>query len=60
MFNVKRFSALINDKDSGIAAFGKLTQGKIKVTFTIDHRILNGVDGAKFVNDFKEILKEIK
>jgi len=59
MFNVKRFNALINNKDSGIAAFGKLIDNKIKVTFTIDHRILNGVDGAKFVNDFKAILKEI-
>ena len=59
MFNVKRFSALINDKDAGIAAFGKLIDNKIKVTFTMDHRILNGVDGAKFVNDFKKALKEI-
>ena len=57
MFGVKRFTALINDKDAGIAAFGSLIDGKIKVTFTIDHRILNGVDTAKFVNDFK---KEIK
>ena len=57
MFGVKRFTALINDKDAGIAAFGNLIDGKIKVTFTIDHRILNGVDAAKFVNDFK---KEIK
>ena len=59
MFNVKRFSALINDKDAGIAAFGSLIDGKIKVTFTIDHRILNGVDTAKFVNDFKDALKEV-
>ena len=59
MFNVKRFTALINDKDTGIAAFGSLIDGKIKVTFTIDHRILNGVEAAKFVNDFKTIIKEL-
>ncbi len=59
MFNVKRFTALINDKDCAIAAFGSLIDGKIKVTFTIDHRILNGVDTAKFVNDFKTALKEV-
>jgi len=59
MFNVRRFTALINDKDAGIAAFGSLINGKIKVTFTIDHRILNGVDTAKFVNDFKDALKEV-
>ena len=56
MFNVRRFTALINDKDAGIAAFGSLNNGKIKVTFTLDHRILNGVDGAKFINDFKGAL----
>jgi len=60
MFNIKRFTALINDKDSGILAIGSLIDGKIKISFTFDHRILNGVDGAKFVNDFKESLKEIK
>ncbi len=59
MFNVKRFTALINDKDAGIAAFGSLIDGKIKVIFTIDHRILNGVEAAKFVNDFKTIIKEL-
>jgi pyruvate dehydrogenase E2 component (dihydrolipoamide acetyltransferase) len=56
MFGIDRFSALINDKDAGIGAFGKLSNGKIKVTFTFDHRILNGVEAAKFVNDFKEIV----
>ena len=59
MFGVKRFTAMINDKDSGIAAFGTLIEGKIKVTFTLDHRILNGVDGAKFINDFKEEIKNV-
>ena len=58
MFNIESFTALINDKDSGIAAFGKL-QNKIKVSFTFDHRILNGVEAAKFVNDFKEECKNV-
>ncbi|WP_024790141.1 MULTISPECIES: 2-oxo acid dehydrogenase subunit E2 [unclassified Lebetimonas] len=60
MFNIKRFSALINDKDSGIMAVGSLIDGKIKVTFTFDHRIINGVEAAKFVNDFKNEIKGIK
>jgi pyruvate dehydrogenase E2 component (dihydrolipoamide acetyltransferase) len=58
MFNIESFTALINDKDSGIAAFGKL-QNKIKVSFTFDHRILNGMEAAKFVNDFKEECKNV-
>ncbi len=59
MFNVKRFSALINSNDTGIAAFGSFIDGKIKVTFTLDHRILNGVDGAKFVNNLKKEIKNV-
>ncbi|BCD60351.1 MULTISPECIES: 2-oxo acid dehydrogenase subunit E2 [unclassified Nitratiruptor] len=57
MFGIKRFSAMINKKDSGIAAFGTLYDGKIDVTFTFDHRILNGVDAAKFVSDLKNSFK---
>lgn len=60
MFGVERFSAMIYDKDSGIAAFGKLGGGRIKVTFTFDHRILNGVDAALFVEDVKELFKNFK
>jgi len=57
MFGIDSFSALINGDDSGIMAVGSLKKGKIKVTFTFDHTILNGVDGANFVNEIK---KEIK
>ena len=57
MFGIESFTALINDKDSGICAIGSMKNNKIKVNFTIEHRILNGVDVAKFVNDIK---KEIK
>jgi len=59
MFDIERFTALINDKDAGIAAFGKLSGGKIKVSFTFDHRILNGTDAAVFVKSFKEEIKNV-
>jgi len=59
MFGIERFTALINDKDAGIGAFGKMNEGEIKVTFTIDHRILNGVEAAKFVNDFKKEIQNV-
>ena len=58
MFGITRFSAMINKQDCGIAAFGKLEQNKIKVTFTFDHTIVNGVDAAKFVTDLKTSFKE--
>ncbi|GAX87442.1 pyruvate dehydrogenase E2 component [Lebetimonas natsushimae] len=60
MFKVKRFTALINDKDAGIMAVGSLIDGKMKVTFTFDHRIINGTQAAKFVNDLKVEIKEIQ
>jgi len=59
MFNVKRFNALINELDSGIAAFGAMINNKIKVTLTLDHRILNGVEGAKFINNLKKEIKNV-
>ena len=59
MFGIESFTALINDKDAGIAAFGKENEGIMKVTFTFDHRILNGVEAAKFINDFKEEIKNV-
>ncbi len=58
MFGITRFSAMINKQDCGIAAFGALQQNRIEVTFTFDHRILNGVDAAKFVTDLKNSFKE--
>ena len=58
MYGITRFSAMINKQDCGIAAFGKLEQNKIKVTFTFDHTIVNGVDAAKFVTDLKTSFKE--
>ena len=59
MFDIDSFDALINAKDSAIAAFGALKNGKMSVTFTFDHRIVNGVKAAQFVMDFKEELKNV-
>jgi len=59
MFGIERFDALINDKDSFMIAFGAMKDNKIKITAKFDHRIFNGVDAAKFVMDFKEILKDL-
>ncbi|WP_281950882.1 2-oxo acid dehydrogenase subunit E2 [Nitrosophilus kaiyonis] len=58
MFGIERFSAMIYQNDSAIAAFGALKNNKIDVTFTFDHRILNGIEAAKFVNDLKEEFKK--
>ena len=54
MFGIRRFSAMIKPGDAGIAAFGALEEETVRVTFTFDHRILNGVDAALFVADLKK------
>jgi len=59
MFKIDSFDALINANDAGIAAFGAIDNGKMKVTFTFDHRIVNGAVAAQFVMDFKEELKNV-
>ncbi len=59
MFGIDSFDALINEQDSGIVAFGSLKEGKIKVVFTFDHRVVNGAEAARFVTDFKEELKSV-
>jgi len=59
MFKIDSFDALINDNDAGIVAFGALINNKMKVTFTFDHRIVNGAMAAQFVMDFKKEIKNV-
>ncbi len=60
MFEIEAFDALINKNDCAIAAVGKLKGDEFKITFTFDHRILNGVDAAVFVRDLKKAFLEEK
>ncbi len=59
MFDIESFDALINADDCGIAAFGAMKESRMKVIFTFDHRIVNGVRAAQFVTDFKKELEKI-
>ncbi|MCC6720736.1 MAG: 2-oxo acid dehydrogenase subunit E2 [Bacteroidia bacterium] len=70
MFGIDEFTAIINPPDSCILAVGAIkdtvgiVNGQIqpvkvmKVTLSCDHRIVDGVAGAKFLNTLKEILEE--
>lgn len=69
-FNVDHFTAIINPPESGIIAVGKmddylyLDQGEVKVkkrmnvTASFDHRLIDGADGAMFMNTFETILEK--
>lgn len=70
MYGIEEFTAIINPPDSCILAVGaiKETAGVVngvikpvkvmKVTLSCDHRVVDGVAGAKFLNTLKEILEE--
>ena len=54
MLGVDSFDAMINKEDAAIAAIGALNEGKISVTLTIDHRLINGYEAALFMRDVKK------
>lgn len=58
MMGIERFDAMINGNDCGIAAIGAEKEGKISVTLTLDHRIINGWQGAAFMQTLKTLSKD--
>jgi pyruvate dehydrogenase E2 component (dihydrolipoamide acetyltransferase) len=70
MFGVEEFNAIINPPESAILAVGtiregiKVENGLIKPTrlmtlsLSLDHRVVDGVSAAKFLQTLKELLEE--
>ncbi len=58
MTGIERFDAMINGNDSAIAAIGSEKDGKISVTLTVDHRIVNGYQAAEFMQTLKALAKD--
>ena len=70
MFGVDEFTAIVNPPDACILAIGgaketvvvengEMKPGHImKVTLSCDHRVVDGVTGAKFLQTFKQLLEE--
>ena len=69
MFNIEAFTAIINPPDACILAIGGIKQVPVvkngivqpgnvmKVTMSCDHRAVDGVVGAGFLNTFKGLLE---
>ncbi|WP_457747581.1 dihydrolipoamide acetyltransferase family protein [Sulfurimonas sp.] len=53
MLGVERFDAMINKDDAAIIAIGTINNGKISVTLTADHRLINGYEAGLFMRDVK-------
>ncbi len=70
MFGIEEFTAIINPPDACILAVGQigtkliLEEGNVKqinvmkLTLSCDHRVVDGVSGAKFLKTIKDILEE--
>ncbi|MDA7744673.1 2-oxo acid dehydrogenase subunit E2 [bacterium] len=69
MFGMEEFTAIINPPDSCIMAIGGIRQepvvkdgeikvgNRMKVTMSCDHRVVDGVSGAQFLNTFKNYIE---
>jgi pyruvate dehydrogenase E2 component (dihydrolipoamide acetyltransferase) len=69
MFGIEEFTAIINPPDSCILAVGGIVEkpvvkdgqvvpgNRMKVTLSCDHRVVDGVKGAEFLNTFKSMLE---
>lgn len=70
MFGIEEFTAIINSPDACIMAVGGIKETPIvkngeivpgnimKVTLSCDHRVVDGVKGAAFLQTFKELLED--
>ena len=70
MFDVDQFDAIINPPESCILAVGRITdkpvadQGQVVIrprmnlTLSIDHRVLDGVSGSRFLHRIKELIEQ--
>ena len=55
MLGIERFDAMINKEEAGIAAIGTTIDHAIMITLTLDHRLINGYQGALFMRDLKAL-----
>jgi pyruvate dehydrogenase E2 component (dihydrolipoamide acetyltransferase) len=70
MFGIEEFTAIINEPNACILAIGAIRQvpavvhGEIKianmmkVTLSSDHRVVDGVVGARFLQTFQQLIEE--
>jgi pyruvate dehydrogenase E2 component (dihydrolipoamide acetyltransferase) len=70
MYDVEHFIAVINPPEAGILAIGSATKVPIvkpdgslgvgnhmKVTISVDHRVSDGAEGAKYLQAFKKLIE---
>ncbi len=70
MFGVDQFQAIINPPESSILAIGRIAdkpvvyngqigiRPRMNLTYSIDHRVLDGVSGSGFLQSIKELIEQ--
>lgn len=71
MFGIEEFTAIINPPESGILAVGSIQKKPVvdnynqilirpimRIVLSVDHRIVDGIDAALFLNKVKKFLEE--
>jgi pyruvate dehydrogenase E2 component (dihydrolipoamide acetyltransferase) len=70
MFGIESFTAIINPPEAGILAVGALeeravvvdgavvVQPRMRMTMSCDHRVIDGAQGARFLETLRRILEE--
>ncbi len=70
MFGIDEFTAIINPPEAAILAIGRvedkvvaqfgevITQPRMRVTMSCDHRVIDGATGAKFLQTLRQYLEE--
>lgn len=59
MYNIISFDAIIPPGCSGIVAVGKIINNISKLTFSFDHRIINGKEAAEFIDLMQSKFKDL-
>ena len=54
---IESFTAIINPPQAAILAIGTIVDGRMKVTMSCDHRVIDGADGARFLKSLAEQLE---
>jgi pyruvate dehydrogenase E2 component (dihydrolipoamide acetyltransferase) len=56
-YGIDEFSAVINPPEGFILAVGSITDGKMKITMSCDHRVIDGAVGATYLKTLKNYLE---
>jgi pyruvate dehydrogenase E2 component (dihydrolipoamide acetyltransferase) len=57
-FGIDAFTPIINPPQVAVLGVGRLDQGSMTLSLTIDHRALDGVPGARFLQDLADVFRD--